>query len=69
MTIPIRGTASLIVAAVIVAATAIWFPAYRWFLLISIAVAVIVALGLHFWHKLRPVKDDDIENKHPLGLS
>lgn len=69
MTIPIRGTAALIVAAAIVLATAFWLPAYRWFLLISIAVAVLVAFGLRLWHKLRPVKDDDIENKHPLGLS
>jgi len=46
MTIPIRGTAALIVAAAMVAATALWLPAYRWFLLISIGVAVLVALGL-----------------------
>jgi hypothetical protein len=69
MTIPIRGTAALVVAAAIVAATAIWLPAYRWFLLISVGVGVLVAVGLILWHKLRPVKDDDIENKRPLGLS
>ena len=69
MTIPIRGTAALLVAAAIVAATAIWFPTYRWFLLISIGIGAAVAGGLYLWHKLRPVKDDDVENKHPLGLS
>ena len=69
MTIPIRGSAALAVAAAIVAATAIWLPAYRWFLLISVGVGVLVAVGLILWHKLRPVKDDDIENKRPLGLS
>ena len=69
MTIHIRGTAALLVAAAIVAATAIWLPAYRWFLLISIGIGVAVAVGLFLWHKLRPVKDDDIENKRPLGLS
>jgi len=69
MTIPIRGTAALVVAAAIVAATAIWLPAYRWFLLISLGVGVLVAVGLILWHKLRPVKDDDIEKKRPLGLS
>jgi hypothetical protein len=68
MTIHTRGTAALVVAAAIVAATAIWLPAYRWFLLVSIGIGVAVALGLYLWHKLRPVKDDDIENKHPLGL-
>ena len=38
MAIPIRGTAALAVAAAIVAATAIWLPAYRWFLLISVGI-------------------------------
>jgi hypothetical protein len=69
MTIPVRGTAALVVGATIVAATAIWLPAYRWFLLISIGLGLAVAGGLFLWHKLRPVRDEDIENKHPLGLS
>jgi hypothetical protein len=69
MTIHIRGTAALVVAAAIVGATAIWLPAYRWFLLISIGIGAGVAGGLYLWHTLRPVKDDDIENKRPLGLS
>ena len=69
MTISIRGTAALIVAAAILAATAIWFPAYRWFLLISIGIGAAVAGGLYLWHELCPVKDDDVENKRPLGLS
>lgn len=57
------------VAAAIVVATAIWLPAYRWFLLISIGIGAAVAGGLFLWHKLRPVKEDDVENKRPLGLS
>jgi len=69
MTIPIRGTAALVVATAIVAATAIWMPAYRWFLLISIGIGATVAGGLYLWHTLRPVKGDDVENKRPLGLS
>jgi len=69
VTLPIRGTAALVVAAAIVAATAIWLPAYRWFLLISVGLGVLVAGGLILWHRLRPVKDDDVENKRPLGLS
>ena len=69
MTIHIRGTAALIVAAAIVAATAIWLPAYRWFLLISIGIGAAVAVGLYLWHKMRPVKENDVENKRPLGLS
>jgi len=69
MTIPIRGTAALLVAAAIVAATAIWLPTYRWFLFVSIGLGVAVATTLYFWHKLRPVKQDEVENKRPLGLS
>jgi len=69
MTIPIRGTAALLVAAAIVAATAIWLPAYRWFLLISIGIGVAVAGGLVLWHRLRPVGEKDVRNKRPLGLS
>jgi hypothetical protein len=51
------------------AATAIWMPVYRWFLLISIATGAAVAGGLYLWYKLRPVRDDDVENKRPLGLN
>ncbi len=69
MTIPVRGTAALVIAAAIVAGTAIWFPTYRWFLLISIGIGVAVAGALFLWHRLRPVKEDDVENKRPLGLS
>jgi uncharacterized membrane protein YgaE (UPF0421/DUF939 family) len=69
MTIHIRGIAAVLVAAAIVAGAAIWFPTYRWFLLISIGIGVAVAGALYLWHKLRPVKDDDVENKRPLGLS
>ena len=69
MTIPIRGTAALVVAAAIVAAMAIWMPAYRWFLLISLGIGAAIAGGLCLWHNLRPVKGDDVENKRPLGLS
>ena len=69
MTIPVRGTAALVIAAAIVAGTSIWFPTYRWFLLISIGIGVAVWGALYLWHKLRPIKEDDAENKRPLGLS
>jgi hypothetical protein len=69
MTIPIRGTAALVIAGAIVAATAIWLPAYRWFLFISIAIGMAVAGGLVLWHRLRPVEQKDVHNKRPLGLS
>lgn len=67
--IPIRGTMALLVAAVIVAATLLWLPAYRLFLAVSIGIGIVVALILYLWHRFRPVKEQDIENKRPLGLS
>lgn len=58
----------MVVAAAMVAAAAIWLPAYRWFLLISIGIGAAVAGGLYLWHKIRPVKDDEAEKNRPLGL-
>lgn len=68
MRIPVRSAAALITAALIVAITLIWLPAYRVFLAISIGIGVIVAGGLFLWHKLRPVREEDVHNKRPLGL-
>lgn len=68
MVIPVRGTMALVVAAVIVGATLIWLPAYRLFLGISVGVGIVVALGLYLWHRFRPVREEDVENKRPLGL-
>ena len=67
--IPVRGTAALVTAAVIVAVTLIWLPAYRVFLAISVGFGVLVAAALYLWHKFRPVRDEDVENKRPLGLN
>jgi hypothetical protein len=67
--IPIRGTAALVTAVVIVAATLIWLPAYRLFFALSVGIGVLVAAALYLWHKFRPVREEDIENKRPLGLS
>lgn len=68
MRIPVRGTAALITAVLIIAITLIWLPAYRIFLAISIGIGVVVAGGLFLWHKFRPVREEDINNKRPLGL-
>jgi hypothetical protein len=68
MRIPVRGTAALITAVLVVASTLIWLPAYRIFLGISVAIGVLVAGGLVLWHKFRPVREEDVNNKHPLGL-
>lgn len=67
--IPVRGTAALTVALAIVAVTLIWLPAYRLFFAISLGIGVVVALALYLWHRFRPVRDEDVENKRPLGLN
>jgi hypothetical protein len=64
-----KGTAGLMVAIVAVAVLLISFPAYRWFFAISVGIGIGVALILFLWHKLRPIREEDVENKRPLGLS
>ncbi|HEX3352502.1 MAG TPA: hypothetical protein VHS34_06745 [Terriglobales bacterium] len=64
----LKSSASLIVAVTLVLILLAWLPAYRWFFLISLGVGVIVAGILYLWNKHRPIKEKDIENKHPLGL-
>ena len=44
------------------------FPAYRWFFAISLGIGVVVALILFLWHRLRPVRAEDVEDKRPLKL-
>ena len=68
MNIPVRGTAALLTAALIVAVTPIWLPAYRLFFAISLGFGFVVAGALYLWHRFRPVREEDIENKRPLGL-
>jgi hypothetical protein len=69
MSINVKGTTGLIVAAVIIAAVLVSFPAYRVFFAISVGIGVIVAGILYLRNKYRPITDEDIENKRPLGLS
>ena len=63
-----KGSAGLIVALVIVAVLLIMLPAYRWFFLISVLIGLVIAGGLALWHKLRPIEEEDVEPKCPLGL-
>jgi len=62
------GATGLIVAVAVVGILLIAFPAYRWFFLISLGIGLIVAAILFLWHKLRPIREEDVENKRPLGL-
>ena len=63
-----KGTAGLIVAIVVVVGLLIGFPAYRWFFAISLGIGILVALILFLWHKLRPVRPEDVEDNRPLKL-
>jgi len=63
-----KGTAGALIALLVVVGVAIAFPAYRWFILISVGIGALVALILYVWHRFRPIKEENIENKRPLGL-
>lgn len=69
MTIHVKGTTGLVVAALIIIAVLIFFRAYRVFFAISVGIGVIVAAILYLRNKYRPIKDEDVDNKRPLGLS
>ncbi len=60
-----RGSAPLFVAVGTVVVLLIMLPAYRIFFAISLVVAIIVAVILHFWHKLHPVRIDETDDKPP----
>ncbi len=64
----LKGSAGLIVAIAVVAILLIALPAYRLFFLISVLIGLVIAGGLSLWHKLHPLKEEDIEPKRPLGL-
>jgi hypothetical protein len=64
----LRGSAGLVVAVGVVAILLILLPAYRWFFLVSVLIGLVIAGGLGLWHRLRPIKDQDVEHKRPLGL-
>ena len=66
--IPIKGTAALLIAVALVALLLISFPAYRWFFAISVGIGLGVAAILFLWHKLRPIREEDVDHKRPLGL-
>lgn len=64
----LKGSAGLIVAVLVVAVLLIMLPAYRWFFLISVLIGLVIAGALALWHKLHPIKEQDVEHKRPLGL-
>jgi hypothetical protein len=65
----LKGKASLMIAIAVVVVVMIDFPAYRLFFAISVGIGVLFAGVIYLWHKYRPLKEEDINNKRPLGLS
>jgi hypothetical protein len=64
----LKGAGSLTVALLLVVLLLTASPAYRWFFLVSLGIGLVVAGGLYLWHRLRPVKEAEVDNKRPLGL-
>ena len=68
MTVRVKGTTGLLVAAALITVFLVYVPAYRLFFLISLGLGVIVAAVLYLRNKYFPVEEKDVENKRPLGL-
>jgi uncharacterized membrane protein YesL len=66
--VSMKGTTSLIVAAVVIAVVLLFLPAYRLFFGISVLIGIAVAGILYLRNKYFPVKEEDLDNKRPLGL-
>ncbi len=69
MMIRVKGTTGLLIAAAIMIVVLIAFPAYRVFFAISVGIGIIVAGILYLRNKYRPIRDEDVDKKRPLGLS
>ena len=69
MTIHVKGTSGLLIAAVIMIAVAIAYPPYWIILGICVGIGLVVALILYLRNKYSPIRDEDINNNmRPLGL-
>jgi hypothetical protein len=72
MTFRVKGTTGLLIAAAIIVLAVLYPSAYRAFFreffLISLGLGVVIAVVLYLRNKYFPVKEEDVENKRPLGL-
>ena len=66
--IQIKSRTGLLVAAAIITAVLVSFPAYRAFFAISLGIGIIVAALLYLRNKYRPIREEEVETKRPLGL-
>ncbi len=60
-----RSKIPLLIVAAVIVGIAVWQPAARWFLLISVAIGIVAAVIIHFINT-RPVKtkEDDQVRLH-----
>lgn len=63
----LRGAAGLTITILVVPLLLVFLPAYRLFFLIGVGIGLALR-RFSFWHKLRPLKEEDIQNQGPLGL-
>ena len=69
LSLGLQGSAALIAAVAVVAILLITLPAYRLFFVISVLIGLVIAGGLTLWHRLHPIKEEDVQQpKRPLGL-
>jgi UDP-N-acetylmuramyl pentapeptide phosphotransferase/UDP-N-acetylglucosamine-1-phosphate transferase len=66
--VSLKGMGGLLIAIGVIVAVLIAWPAYRRFFMVSLGIGLGVAAGLSLWHRLRPIREEDVENKKPLGL-
>ena len=65
----IKGSAGLIVSLAVVVVLHVALPAYRLFFRISVLSGLVIAGGLTLWHRLHPIREEDVSQpKRPLGL-
>jgi hypothetical protein len=65
--IPVGGGIGLLFMAIGVVLILVEVPAARWFLLFSIPVGLFFAGIIYLWHKHKPIKPEDVDNR-PLKL-
>ena len=66
---PTKRWLGLVVALAVVVLIMVYVPATRWFFLISVLLGIVIAGGLHLFHKYKPLKEEDVEDNRPLKLS
>lgn len=48
----------LVFGGIILVGLLIWVAAIRWFLVISVAIGLLMAMIIHYWNERRPIKTE-----------